>query len=162
MRKHFPSEIILRSLLLGLSICFASASEENVLWAQDASKDPHITAEVPQTAPSGVSQEDWDKESEHCKKIGAEMERRQRLPPDQLHGLPNIHDDWENCARRVVPVQNQYWPPRPIYKNTIPPVAMPTATPPLNPLNNTSTAPAATSAMPIKGNPVPLGLVHLR
>ena len=120
------------ALVFGWSIWFASGNGVHSIRAQDASDNPNITAEVPQSAPPGVSQEAWDKESEHCKEIGAEMERRLSLPTDQLHGLPSIHSEWETCAHRFAPVQNPYWPPRPIYKNTIPPVAMPTATLPSN------------------------------
>jgi hypothetical protein len=77
------NKIIPISLLLGLCVCFASASEENVLWAHDASEDPNTTAVMPQAPPPGESQEEWNEQVEHCKDIGAEMERRQNLPLDQ-------------------------------------------------------------------------------
>lgn len=139
-----------------------SPSKKNSLWAQDTGQNPNMGGEIPKTAPPGMSQSEWDQQLETCKEAGAELVRRQNLPPDQLTGLPDIGGALKMCSRMLAPVENQYQPIRPIYVDPIPLVPVASPTPPSNTLNDASTASTATSSLPIKGNPVPLGLVHLR
>jgi hypothetical protein len=116
------------------------------------------------TAPAGMSQEDWDKELERCNEVGAEMLRRKSLPPDQLHGLPDIHTEREECARRLVPVQYQYFPTRPIYTDTIPAVQLASPTirsnltsdPSARAVNSSSSQSDGTSVWQRSGPRVPL------
>jgi hypothetical protein len=138
-------------------------SKKSSLWAQDTGQNPNTSGTIEQVAPQGMSQEEWNEELEQCDELSAEVMRRQSLPPDQVAQLPTIsYDAIENCRGMAGPVRNQYQPSGPTSVDPVLPVPIASPTSPSNTLNNASTAPTATFAMPIKGNPVPLGLVPLR
>jgi len=116
-------------LLLSLALCMVSGINGSALRAQDTNQVPNATTEVQK--PPSMSQEAWDKELERCRIVGQEMARRLSLPAEQLHGLPDIHTTWQECAHYSDPIRNQFQPTRPIYTDPIPPV--PPATPSLPP-----------------------------
>lgn len=120
-----------------------------------------MDAIVSEIAPPGFNQKEWDQELSECKKVSSEIAWLRNLPPDELARQTNPYRDADikNCIAMVAPVENQYQPIRPIYVDPIPPVPVASPTPPSNITNNTSATPAGALAMPIKGNPVPLGFV---
>jgi hypothetical protein len=141
MRKHFLGRILLPSLLLGLTICLLGALEKNAAWAQGATPDPSMmTGNTQLTAPSGMSQADWDRELKHCKDVDPEFGRLSRLSADQLAKQTNPYSEAEikNCMGMAAPISNQYLPLRPIYNDPIPPVPVASPTPPSNTLNDAS------------------------
>jgi hypothetical protein len=120
---------VTRALLLNLGICIVGGISSSTLQAQDTSEVPNATTEVlkPRSKATGES----DKELERCRIVGQEMARRLSLPAEQLHGLPDIHTTWQECAHYSGPIRNQFQPTRPIYTDPIP--AVPLATPTLPP-----------------------------
>jgi hypothetical protein len=121
---------VTRALLLNLGICIVGSMSSSTLQAQDTSEVPNATTEVQK--PPSMSQEEWDKELERCRIVGQEMARRLSLPAEQLHGLPDIHTTWQECAHYSGPIRNQFQPTRPIYTDPIPPVPLATPSPPAN------------------------------
>ena len=128
-RESYASEVS-TLLIVTIGLCLFGLFSDSNPWAQDSSRDPNMTAEAPQTAPSGMSQSDWDKQLEICKEVSAEIVRRQKLTADQLVGLPNISSEVHMCMRMSAPIENQYQPLWPRYVDTIPAVPMPSPTPP--------------------------------
>jgi hypothetical protein len=167
VRKHKNARLIIALWLpIGLGICCTYPILKKILWHQEEnSRDTApMGAKVSEIAPPGFDQKEWDQELKHCKKVGSEIAWLRSLPPDDLARQTNPYRDADikTCIGMVAPVENQYQPIRPIYVDPIPPVPVASPTPPSNTLNDASTAPTATSSLPIKGDPVPLGLVHLR
>jgi len=143
MRHRFLNRVLVL-LLLGLGISHGGIGD-SLLWAQDGSQSvAPMGAQIPATAPPGMSQDEWNAEIVQCQNLSAEVRDLRSLPADQLaaQANPYLATEIKNCARMFAPVQNQYQPIKP---NSIVPVpAVPTASPtPPEPSNNDTSSNAS-------------------
>ena len=130
------------SQLFGLTELFAVAMVALVLSFARAQQPSPSTSGIPEKAPSGMNQSDWNTIRERCMQLSAEVMARQHMTPEQLKNVqPFSRSDIEACMQMVEP------PPPPAGstpgRNTLPPPP-----PPPPPIPPSPPPPGASSLSP--------------
>ncbi len=136
------------AFLFVLAICLILGQSTSNVSAQqnsdgDLSSSPEMTGGIPQQAPPGWDQGDWDHRIEECKQIGAEVDRRAKLTVEERNAQPPLpYGAVQDCVRMMAPAAHEE-PSEPASVSPFQPMPMATPSTPIQ--GSSQPAPAPTS-----------------